>query len=173
VAIRREDTNDGKGLAHLVFPAASVLLVMAIIISTGLEWGSLSVQHRLVVAETGVGEWQGVAVLITSVIGLLAMGLALAVGRRALAAAAVLVTGLVVVVMAFAEVVHLATRPQKIADVVGAAADSIPLKGYLMPLIESSVGAGTWLALLAGALLFLVGLVALVAPVWQARHSGH
>ncbi len=170
MAIRREDTNDGQWLAHLVFPAASVLLAMVIIISTGLEWGSLSVRHQLVVAEPGVGEWQGVVVLITSVIGLLAMGLALAVRRRALAAAAALVTGLVVVVMAFAEVVHLATRPQKIADVVRAAADSIPLEGYRVPLIESSVGVGTWLALVAGALLGLVALVALVVPAWRARH---
>lgn len=170
MAIRRGDTNDGKGLAHLVFPAASVLLAMVIIISTSLEWGSLSVRHRLVVAEIGVGEWQGVVVLITSVIGLMALGLALALGRRALATTAALVTGLVVVVMAFAEVVHLATRPQKIADVVLAGAASIPLKGYQVPLIESSVGVGTWLALVAGALLFLAGLVALVVPVWRARH---
>ncbi len=173
MAIRRVNTNDGQGLAHLVFPAASVLLAMVIIISTALEWGSLSVRNQLVVAELGVGEWQGVVVLITSVIGLLAMALALAVGRRALAITAALVTGSVVVMVAFAEVVHLAMRPQKIADEVRAAAASIPLKGYRVPLIESSVGVGTWLALLAGALLFLVGLVALVAPVWRARHSGH
>jgi predicted membrane metal-binding protein len=43
------------------------------------------------------------------------------------------------------------------------------LKGYRVPLIESMVGPGTWLALTAGALLALVGLVGLVVPAWRAR----
>jgi hypothetical protein len=70
---------------------------------------------------------------------------------------------------AIAELVHLVTRPADIAEVVAAGAKVIDLKGYRVPLIESAVGAGTWLALVAGAALALVGLVAVVVPAWRAR----
>ena len=73
--------------------------------------------------------------------------------------------------MAIAEVVHLVTRPADIAAVVRAGAAAIPLKGYRMPPIESSVGPGTWLALIAGLLLTLVGLLSVIIPAWRSRRG--
>ena len=72
-------------------------------------------------------------------------------------------------VVALLELVHLATRPADIADMARAGAAAIPLKGYRVPLIESMVGPGTWLALAAGAVLALAGLVGVVVPAWRAR----
>ena len=74
-----------------------------------------------------------------------------------------------IAVVALIEVIHLVTRPAQIADIARAGAARIPLKGYRVPPIESSVGAGTWLALVAGTALAVVGLVALVVPAWRAR----
>ncbi len=155
--------------ARMVFLVIAIVLSVVVIVSTGLEWGSLTVRHILVVAEPGTGEWQGVAALVAATAGVLWVGLAATRGRMALAALGALVAGLAISVVALLEVVHLVTRPAQIADVVRAGAASIPLKGYRVPPIESSVGPGTWIALAAGAALALVGLVALVVPAWRAR----
>jgi uncharacterized membrane protein YkgB len=142
---------------------------VASILAVGMEWGSLSVRHQLVVSEPGTGEWQGVVALIAGIVGLLAIGFAIARGRGRRAALAALLAGGVIFVVALIEVVHLVTRPADIADVVRAGAAAIPLKGYRVPLIESTVGPGTWLALVAGALLALAGLAGVVLPAWRAR----
>ena len=67
--------------------------------------------------------------------------------------------------------VWLVTRPDAIADQVRAGAESIPLKGYVVPSIESIVGPGAWVALVAGVLLTLVGLVGVVVPSWRRRRT--
>ena len=161
-------TNRGAR-ARLAFMVVSALMCAAIIVSTGMEWGSLSVRRQLVVSEPGTGEWQGVVALIAAIVGLLVIGLAISRGRGRIAGLTALLTGLVVFVVAVLELVHLATRPADIAEVVRAGAASIPLKGYRVPLIESAVGPGTWIALIAGALLLLVGLAGVVVPAWRAR----
>ena len=167
-----EGLNRGDGAGgRLTFLAIAVLLGALVIIATGLEWGSLSVHSQLVVSESGLGEWQGVAVLIAAVVGLLVIGFAIALGRPAIAAMGALVCGLVITAMAIAEIVHLVTRPADIAAGVRAGAAAIPLKGYRVPLIESSVGPGTWLALIAGMLLALVGLLSVIIPAWRARRG--
>ena len=153
--------TNGGARARLAFMLVTAVLCVAVILSVGMEWGSLSVRHQLVVSEPGTGEWQGVVALIAAIVGLLAVGFAISRGRGRRAALAALLAGL--------EVVHLVTRPADIANVVRAAAAAIPLKGYRVPLIESMVGPGTWLALAAGALLALVGLVGVVVPAWRAR----
>ena len=167
-----EGVNSGDGAGgRLAFLVIAVLLGAVAIIATGLEWGSLSVHFQLVVSEPGMGEWQGVAALIAAVVGLLVIGFAMALGRPAIAAMGALVSGLVIAAMAIAEVVHLVTRPADIAAVVRAGAAAIPLKGYRVPLIESSVGPGTWLALITGLLLALVGLLSVIAPAWRSRRG--
>ncbi len=161
--------TNGGARARLAFMLVAAVLCVAVILSVGMEWGSLSVRHQLVVSEPGTGEWQGVVALIAAIVGLLAVGFAISRGRGRRAALAALLAGLVVFIAALLEVVHLVTRPAQIADVVRAGAAAIPLKGYRVPLIESMVGPGTWLALAAGALLALVGLVGVVVPAWRAR----
>jgi len=160
---------NGGARARLAFMLVTAALCAVIIAATGLEWGSLSVHGRLVVSETGTGEWQGLVALVSAIAGLLVIGFATARGRGRPAALAALISGLVVVVAALLEVVHLVTRPTDIAATVRAGAAAIPLKGYRVPLIESAVGTGTWIALLAGALLTLAGLAAVVIPAWRAR----
>lgn len=166
-------TDAGKrrapGRARVVFLALAIVLCVAVIVSTGLEWGSLMVRRMLIVSEPGTGEWQGVVALIAATAGLLAIGLSAARGRMRPAALAALMTGAVIVVVAVLEVFHLVTRPSDIAGIVKAGAAQIPIRGYRVPLIESTVGPGTWLALGAGAALALLGLVALVGPAWRAR----
>lgn len=161
-------TNRGAR-ARLAFMVVSAVLCAAIIVATGMEWGSLSVRRQLVVSEPGTGEWQGVVALIAAIVGLLIIGFAISRGRGRIAGLAALVTGLVVFVAALLEVVHLVTRPADIAEVVRAGAASIPLQGYRVPLIESAVGPGTWLALIAAALLAVAGLAGVVVPAWRAR----
>ena len=165
-----QDVSASAGARRqLAFMLVTALLCVAIIISVGMEWGSLSVAHRLVVTESGVGEWQGVVALVAAILGLLIIGIAISRGRGRPAALAALIAGLVTFVVALLELVHLATRPADIADMARAGAAAIPLKGYRVPLIESMVGPGTWLALTAGAVLALVGLVGVVVPAWRAR----
>jgi len=144
-------------------------LCVAIISSVAMEWGSLFVQHRLVVTESGLGEWQGVVALVAAILGLAVIAVAISRGRGRPAALAALIAGLVTFVVALLELVHLAIRPADIADMARAGAAAIPLKGYRVPLIESMVGPGTWLALAAGAVLALAGLVGVVVPAWRAR----
>jgi uncharacterized membrane protein HdeD (DUF308 family) len=52
---------------------------------------------------------------------------------------------------------------------VKAGAEAIPLTGYVVPPIESVLGPGGWMALAAGILLLMLGLVALVVPAWRGR----
>ena len=159
----------GGARRRLAFMLVTALLCVAIFVSVGMEWGSLFVQRRLVIAEPGIGEWQGVVALVAAILGLLVICVAIARGRGRPAALAALAAGLVTFVVALLELVHLATRPADIAELARAGAAAIPLKGYRVPLIESMVGPGAWLALTAGALLALVGLVGLVVPAWRAR----
>lgn len=169
---RTEGVKSGDGAGgRLAFLVTAVLLGAVVIIATGLEWGILSVNYRLVVSEPGMGEWQGVVAFVAAVAGMLVIGFAMALGRRAIAAMGALISGLVIAAMAIAEVVHLVTRPADIAAVVRAGAAAIPLKGYRMPPIESSVGPGTWLALIAGLLLTLVGLLSVIIPAWRSRRG--
>ena len=68
-------TTDAQGAraprrARMVFLVAAIALSVAVIVSTGLEWGSLSVRHMLVVSEAGTGEWQGVVALVAAGLGL-------------------------------------------------------------------------------------------------------
>lgn len=167
------DTQDvsasGGARRRLAFMLVTALLCVTIFISVGLEWGSLSVAHRLVVTEPGIGEWQGVVALMAAILGLLMIGLAISRGRGRPAALAALIAGLVTFAAALLELVHLTTRPADIAELARAGAAAIPLKGYRVPLIESMVGPGTWLALTAGAALALAGLIGLVVPAWRAR----
>ena len=159
----------GGARRRLAFLLVTALLCVAIVISVGMEWGSLSVQHRLVVTEPGIGEWQGIVALVAAILGLVIIAVASARGRGRPAALAALIAGLVTVVVALLELVHLATRPADIAALARAGAAAIPLKGYRVPLIESMVGPGTWLALVAGALLVVAGLIGVVVPAWRAR----
>ena len=169
---RTEGVKSGDGAGgRLAFLVTAVLLGAVVIIATGLEWGILSVNSRLVVSEPGMGEWQGVVALVAAVAGMLVIGFAMALGRRAIAAMGALISGLVIAAMAIAEVVHLVTRPADIAAVVRAGAAAIPLKGYRKAPIESSVGPGTWLALIAGLLLTLVGLLSVIIPAWRSRRG--
>jgi hypothetical protein len=69
---------------------ATALLCVAIFVSVGMEWGSLFVQRRLVVAEPGIGEWQGVVALVAAILGLLIICVAIARGRGRPAALAAL-----------------------------------------------------------------------------------
>jgi len=160
---------NGGARARLAFMLVAAVLCAVVIVATGLEWGSLSVHGRLVVSETGTGDWQGLVALAAAIAGLLVIGVATARGRGRPAALAALIAGLAVLAAAVLEVVHLVTRPTDIAETVRAGAAAIPLKGYRVPLIESAVGAGTWVALLAGVLLALAGLAGLVIPAWRAR----
>ncbi|MBJ7365906.1 MAG: hypothetical protein JHC53_04785, partial [Thermoleophilia bacterium] len=58
---RTEGVKSGDGAGgRLAFLVIAVLLGAVVIIATGLEWGILSVNSRLVVSEPGMGEWQGV-----------------------------------------------------------------------------------------------------------------
>lgn len=164
-----EGGTNGGARARFAFMVLSAVLCMAVILASGLEWGSLSVRRSLVVSEPGTSQWQGVVALIAAIVGLLVIGFAIARGRGRIAALAALGTGVVVTVVAVAELVHLVTRPSDIAEVVKAGAKAIDLRGYRVPLIESGVGPGTWIALTAGALLVLAGLLGVIIPAWRAR----
>lgn len=164
-----EGGTNGGARARFAFMVVSAVLCVAIILASGMEWGSLSVRRQLVVSEPGTGEWQGLVALGAAIVGLLVIGFAIARGRGRIAALAALIAGLVVAVAAVMEVVHIVTRPSDLAAAVSAGAKAIDLRGYRVPLIESAVGAGTWLALAAGALLVLAGLAGVIIPAWRAR----
>lgn len=162
-------TTSPSARTRASFVVVISVAVMVVVIGTGLQWGSLSVRGRLVVSEPGLGEWQGVVALCVAlaagVCGALVM-----VARSLLASAlAVVVAGLVIVTVSISEVVHLVSRPEDIAEVVRAGARSIPLPGYMVPLIQSAIGPGVWVTLAGGALLVAVGLVALVGSTWRVR----
>jgi hypothetical protein len=110
-------------------------------------------------------------VLVVAAVGALVVGLAVAASRGRLAALAALVSGVAIAIVCVQALVWLVTRPDAIADQVRAGAESIPLKGYVVPSIESIVGPGAWVALVAGVLLTLVGLVGVVVPSWRRRRG--
>ncbi len=157
---------------RLVVLALGPAACIAVVIGTGLEWGRLLVNGRLVVAEVGLSLWQGISALAVATAGATAMGLLMASGRRRYAALAALATGAVVTGLTAQALSWLVSRPGDIADQVRAGAESIPLQGYIVPTIESVVGPGAWLTLVAGIVLLLVGLAGLVVPAWRARRRG-
>jgi hypothetical protein len=148
---------------------AGVVLCVVVVVGSGVEWGRLLVNGRLVVIEDGLSLWQGVVVLIAAAAGALAMALSVAASRGRPAALAALASGVVITVVSIQALVWLVTRPDAIAAQVKAGAEAIPLTGYVVPPIESVLGPGGWMALAAGILLLMLGLVALVVPAWRGR----
>lgn len=165
----RTASGGGGARARLWLLAMGVALFAVAIIGSGIEWGRLLVNGRLVVIDDGLSTWQGVTALIAAATGALLMALAVAAGRARAAAGAALVAGVVIVAAAVAGLTWLVTRPSDIADQVRRGAEAIPLKGYRVPPIESIIGPGAWLVLAAGAALVVLGLVGLVVPAWRAR----
>lgn len=159
----------GGARARLLLMSAGVVLFVVAIVGSGIEWGRLLVNGRLVVVDDGLALWQGVVVLVAAAVGAAVMAVAVAAGRGRLAAATALVAGLVIAASSLAAITWLVTRPSDIADQVRRGAESIPLVGYVVPPIESLVGPGAWMALVAGALLLLIGLAGLVVPAWRGR----
>lgn len=162
-------TRFGGARGRMVLMAGGLALCVLAIIGASIEWGRLIVNDRLVVVEDGLTLWQGVVVLVVATLGALAMALAVATGRGRAAGLTALVAGVVITVVAISALSWLVTRPGDIAEQVKAAAADIPLKGYVVPPIESIVGPGGWMALAAGALLALAGLVAVIAWAWAGR----
>jgi hypothetical protein len=165
-------TSAGGARGRLALLVVGVALFVVVIVATSLEWGRLLVNGRLVVAESGLSLWQGVTALGAAVIGAVAMGVLVAAGRGVAAAAVALAAGVVIAVVSLLALVHLVTRPDDIAATVRAGAESIPLKGYVVPPIESIVGPGAWMALGAGAAAVVLGLIGLLMPAWRRRRAG-
>lgn len=161
----------GGARARMALLVVGLVLAMTAIIGAALEWGRLIVNGRLVVIEDGLSTWQGVVVLVVAALGALAMALSVAASRRRPAAVAALVSGVVIAGVAIDALSWLVTRPDDIAAQVKAGAEAIPLKGYVVPPIESVLGPGGWIALAAGLLLALLGLVALLVPAWRGRRG--
>jgi hypothetical protein len=155
----------------MVFLAVGVLLCAVALIGAGLEWGRLVVSGRLVVVQGGLSLWQGVTVLVAAAVGALVMALAVARGRGRAAALVGLIAGVVITAVAGDALAWLVTRPEDLADEVTAAAAGIPLKGYVVPPIESIIGAGAWISLVAGALLLVVSLGAVIISAWRGRRG--
>lgn len=158
--------------ARLLLLALGVVASVVIIIGASIEWGRLLVDGRLVVIEDGLSLWQGVVALLAAALGAVLMGLLVAAGRGRPAALTALVTGAVVTAVSAHALVFLVTRPDDLAATVKAGAEAIPLKGYVVPQIQSIVGPGAWMALIGGVVLALIGLVAVVAGAWSGRRSG-
>lgn len=76
-------TASGGGVARsrLALLSAGVVLFALAIVGSGVEWGRLLVNGRLVVVEDGLSLWQGVTVLAAAAAGALLMGIAAASGR--------------------------------------------------------------------------------------------
>ena len=164
-------TSAGGARGRLALLVVGVALFVVVIVGTSLEWGRLLVNGRLVVVESGLSLWQGVTALGAAVIGAVAMGVLVAAGRGVAAAAVALAAGVVIAVVSLLALVHLVTRPDDIAATVRAGAESIPLKGYVVPPIESIVGPGAWMALCAGAAVVVLGLIGLLVPAWRRRRA--
>lgn len=164
-------TASGGGVARsrLALLSAGVVLFALAIVGSGVEWGRLLVNGRLVVVEDGLSLWQGVTVLAAAAAGALLMGIAAASGRGRLSAASALLAGTVIMVASIAALAWLVTRPSDIADRVRRGAEAIPLRGYVVPPIESLIGPGAWMSLAAGALLVVLGVAGLVIPAWRGR----
>jgi hypothetical protein len=165
-------TSAGGTRGRLALLVVGVALFVVVIVGSSLEWGRLLVNGRLVVAESGLSMWQGVTALAAAVIGAVTMGVLVAAGRGVPAAAVAVAAGIVITVVSLLALVHLVTRPDDIAATVRAGAEAIPLKGYVVPPIESIVGPGAWMALGAGAAVVAVGLVGLLVPAWRRRRAG-
>jgi len=168
--VHADDVTRGPGAAaRLSLLLVIVLAVVVVVIGTSLEWGSLAVRGRLVISEGGLGEWQGVVALAAALAGATCGALGMAARSMVAGALGALVAGVVIVVVSVSEVVHLVGRPEVIAEVVRAGARSIPLPGYVVPLIESTIGPGVWVTLAGGAVLAAVGLATLVWSTWRRR----
>lgn len=165
-------TRFGGARGRMALMAAGLALCVLAIIGASLEWGRLIVNGRLVVVEDGLSLWQGMTVLVAAAVGALLMGFAVASGRGRAAGLVALVAGIVITMAAISALSWLVTRPDDLAEQVKAAAADIPLKGYVVPPIESIIGPGGWMALAAGALLAAAGLVAVVMWAWRGRRRG-
>lgn len=154
---------------RMVLLVAGIVFSVAAVVGAGIEWGRLLVNGRLVVIEDGLSLWQGVVVMVAAALGVLLMAFAVAASRGRPAAAAALVSGAVIVAVSAQALVWLVTRPDDIAAQVKAGAEAIPLKGYVVPPIESVLGPGGWISLVAGALLVVLGVAGLVLPAWRGR----
>lgn len=165
-------TRLGGARGRMVLMAGALALCVIAIVGASLEWGRLIVNGRLVAVEAGLSLWQGVTVLVAAAVGALVMAFAVASARGRAAALMALVAGVVICAASISALSWLVTRPDDLADQVKAAAADIPLTGYVVPPIESIVGPGGWIALAAGALLALAGLVAVVTWAWRVRRRG-
>lgn len=154
---------------RMVLLVAGIVLSVAAVVGAGIEWGRLLVNGRLVVIEDGLSMWQGVVVMVTAALGVLLMAFAVAASRGRPAAVAALVSGAVISAVSVQALVWLVTRPDDIAAQVKAGAEAIPLKGYVVPPIESVLGPGGWMSLVAGILLMVLGVAGLVLPAWRGR----
>ena len=165
-------TRFGGARGRMVLMAGGLALCVLAIIGASVEWGRLIVNGRLVVVEGGLSLWQGVTVMTAAAVAALLMALAVASGRGRAAGLVALVAGVVIAVAAISALSWLVTRPDDLAEQVRTAAEEIPLTGYTVPPIESVIGPGAWMALVAGALLAVAGLVAVVAWAWRGRRRG-
>ncbi len=164
-------TRSGAARGRLCLLVAGVAPAVAAVVASGLEWGRLLVNGRLVVIDSGLSLWQGMVVLIAAVAGAVVMALSIAAGRARVASLAALVPGMVIAAVATEALVWLVARPADLADRVRAGAEAIALKGYVVPPIESILGPGGWIALAAGLLMMAAGLLGLVVPAWRARRG--
>lgn len=162
-------TSDGRTRAWTWLLAAAVPLFAAAIVGSGIEWGRLLVRGRIVVIDDGLSTWQGVLALVAAVLGAVAAAAAVTAGRARAAAIVTLCSGLVIMAAAASGLARVATRPSDVADEVLRGAESIPLRGYVVPRIDGVVGPGAWVTFAAGAALALLGLTGLVVPAWRAR----
>lgn len=165
-------TRFGAARGRMALMALGLTLCAVAIVGASLEWGRLEVSGRLVVVQDGLGLWQGVTVLVVAVVAALAMAFAVGSGHHRMAGLVALVAGTVVMAVSISALSWLVTRPDDLAGEVEAAAAKIPLPGYTVPPIESVVGPGGWIALVAGALLALAGLIAVVTGAWRAARGG-
>lgn len=154
---------------RMVLLVAGIVFSVAAVVGAGIEWGRLLVNGRLVVIEDGLSMWQGIVVLVAAAVGALLMAFAVAASRARPAAVASLVSGVVIAIVSVQALVWLVTRPDDIAAQVKAGAEAIPLKGYVVPPIESVLGPGGWISLAAGILLVVLGVAGLVVPAWRGR----
>ncbi len=166
------EQGPGRPRRRLGLLVAGVAFAALAIVGAGVEWGRLLVRGRLIVIDDGLSLWQGVVVLIAAAVGAIAMAFAATTGRTRLVAVVALASGAAITAISAQTLTWLVMRPEELAEQIRAGAQSIPLTGYVVPRIESMIGPGVWMALIAGLLLALTGLVGIVVPGWRRRRAG-